>query len=110
MFCEFDQIRLPKRIAIGVLVGTLVYGALVIYSYWDSTNEEIGKIGLAIALIVVLLSYFIFQFVTGGPMTVWIARFEYDDNEWNIACRWGVFIISIITLILLPSCTAYWVT
>jgi hypothetical protein len=110
MLCEFDQIRLPKRIAIAILAGTHIYGALVIYSYWDSAHEEIAKIGLALALLVVLLSYFIYQFVTGGTMTVGIAVFEYDDNEWNIACRWGVFIISIITFIFLPSCTAYWVT
>jgi hypothetical protein len=110
MLCEFDQIRLPKRIAIGILAGTLIYGALVIYSYWDSAHEEIAKIRLALALLVVLLSYFIYQFITGGAMTVGIAVLEYNDNEWNIGCRWGVFIISIITLFFLPSCTAYSVT
>ena len=106
MLCEFDQIRLPKRIAIGILVGTLVYGALVIYSYWDSTQAEMESIGLALALIVVLLNYWIFQFLTGGSMTVWVAVFKYDGDETNIGCRWGIFIISIITLISLPSCTA----
>jgi hypothetical protein len=107
MLGEFDQIRLPKRIALGIFAGTLIYGALVIYSYWDSTHAEMETIGLALALIVVLLSYWIFKFLTGGSMTVWIAVLEYDDDETNIGCRWGVFIISIITLILLPSCTAH---
>lgn len=110
MLCEFDQIRLPKRIAIGILAGTLIYGALVIYSCWDSAHSEIEKIGLALALIVVLLSYWIFQFVTGGSMTVWIAVLEYDDNEWNIGCRWSVFIISIVTLVFLPGIADYWMT
>ena len=110
MLGEFDQIRLPKKVATGILLGTLAYGAFVILSFWDSAHEEIVKISLALALLVVLLSYFIYQFITGGSMTVGIARLEYDDNEWNIACRWGVFIISIITLVLLPTCTAYWVT
>lgn len=110
MLCEFDQIKLPKKIARAIFAGTLIYGALVIYLYWDSAHEEIFKIGVVLALIVFLLSYWIFQFLTGGPMTVWIAVFEYDDNEWNIGCRWGVFIISILTLVLFPSCTAYWVT
>jgi len=107
MLCEFDQIRLPKKVARGIFLGILIYGALVIYSYWDSAHEEIAGIGLAFALLVVLLSYWIYQFLTGGSMTVWVAVFEYDDNEWNIGCRWGVFIISIVTLFFLPSCTAY---
>ena len=107
MLCEFDQIRLPKKVARGIFLGILIYGALVIYSYWDLAHEEIAGIGLAFALLVVLLSYWIYQFLTGGSMTVWVAVFEYDDNEWNIGCRWGVFIISIVTLFFLPSCTAY---
>ena len=107
MLCEFDQIRLPKRIAIGIFVGTLVYGALVIYSHWDSTHAEMESIGLALALIVVLLNYWVYQFLTGGSMTVWVAVFKYDDDEMNIGCRWGIFIISIVTLIFLPSCTAH---
>ena len=110
MLCEFDQIRLPKRVARGIFLGTLIYGALVIYSYWNSAHEEMAETGLALALLVVLLNYFIYQFITGGAMTVGIAVLEYDDNEWNIGCRWGVFIISIITLCFLPSCTAYSVT
>mgnify|MGYP001140067432 CR=1 FL=1 len=107
MLCKFDQIRLPKKIAVGISVGILIYGALVLYSYWDSAHEEIAKIGLALGLVVVLLSYWIFQFLTGGSMTVWVAVFAYDDNEWNIGCRWGIFIVSIITLIFLPSCTSH---
>ena len=110
MLSEFDQIILPKRIAAGIWAGVLIYGALVIYSYWDSSHEDIEKIGLAIALLVALFSYWIYQFLTGGSMTVWIAVFEYDDNEWNIGCRWSVFVISIITLVFLPSCTSYWIT
>ena len=55
MLCKFDQIRLPKKIAKGILAGTLIYGALVIYFYWDSTDEEFLSIGLALALLVILL-------------------------------------------------------
>lgn len=110
MLCEFDQIRLPKKIARGVLAGILIYGALVISFYWDAAHEEIVAIRFALVMILLLLSYFIFQFITGSSMTVWIASFEYDDNEWNIGFRWCVFIVSSITLVFFPCIAAYWVS
>ena len=110
MLGEFDQIRLPKRVALVVLAGTLIYGAVVIYFYCDAAHEEIVSIRVALSLIVVLLSYWIYQFITGGSMTVWVATFEYDDDDWNKACRWAVFIVSIATLTFLPGISPHCVS